>query len=457
MKKREKVILELSEKTIKICRAGSSNKRTLINSLESRGISFGSVQKDIEEVLSGLPGKKSYNLTVSLDRSLFLIRFLKLPSQDIIQIRDMLPFQLVKVVPFALEEIIYDFSIVEQEAGFSKVIVFIIPSEKIDRLRGFLMARQIEPEVTITSWGLSSWLNLQRKSLKEQSGGSLILIDIDGFQADFLIFDKARLIFSHDFSYSSDGDLLRQINDSLAFFKKEFGQRNFSRVIFTGLRKETIFKNMNVAEKLFINYWENFNLSEDEQSKFPNGRSFASVLGLVENGNLGQFDFSPKALKERKQKIKLIKKYLDIFSLGLGIVLILSLFLFKHVYGKYSYLKFLESKLVQTKIQATYLNKLSKRLKIIDRDFLMRPSFSEALRALIISLPPGVTLSFLSFQEDGDFSLKGQAPDLSAILQIVKSLNSSEFFKEVKLEHASKSEEKAKKEVNFCIRGRRWL
>ena len=81
----------------------------------------------------------------------------------------MLPFQITKNVPYPLEDIIYDFSLIERGEKKSKVVVFITQKKKLKIISDFLEGFKIYPEfITLTTRGLNDWFKSQKKSIKSK-------------------------------------------------------------------------------------------------------------------------------------------------------------------------------------------------------------------------------------------------------------------------------------------------
>lgn len=113
------------------------------------------------------------------------------------------------------------------------------------------------------------------------------------------------------------------------------------------------------------------------------------------------------------------------------------------------------SKLKGVKVEAEGLDAVANRLKILDKEFLKGPSFSQSLYAVTEALPAAVQLTLVDFQDDGKFSLKGYSDDMASVFAIVKSLNGSGSFSEVKIKYASQLKRKSVIRVEFLIQGRR--
>ena len=453
MKSKKTIIVELGDQVIKTCETPS--KKGAIQLLQVQDLPQGISPEKIEEVFLKLSKLNCDNITISLPRSLFLIRFLTLPSIDAQEIRKMLPFQLAKVIPYPLSEIVYDFSIAQTQGGGSKVIVFIIQKKKLDNLLKPLQKyKNILPKITITTCGLINWLIFQARFLKKKVSYPNVVVDIDKYNAELLVIADRGIGFSRSFDYASDEQLLSGIKQSMIIFEKEFGKKDFDKIIFTGIRKNKIIEAVRYGEGIFIESWQNFSLKRGLEKQIESNVSFSSLLGLGEKTKSLELDFSPQYLTKRKATTKKKRQYVEFGFIGLEIIFILAVLLSLYSFDRYFYRDFLDSRLKGMKVEVKEIDKVMRRLKVIDKEFFKGQTFSENLSTVISSLGPNTQLVFLEFQENGEFSLKGYAKDIANVFSIVKNINDSGLFSDTKIKYASQLKRKDRTVVEFYIEGK---
>lgn len=454
---KKKLILEVRDKLIKVCAVDTVKRKRVIVFLSAVEFAREVTSQDINEVFLSFSQKTKYDkIVISLPRKSFLIRYLKLPSQDRAEIKAMLPFQLAKKMFAPLEEIVYDFSVVRREQGHSKIILFLIPKNKQNHLTDFLeLKKGNQYFITITSWGLNCWYLFQKRFLKNVDKRVLILVDIDREGAEFLVSDEETILFSREFGYLGDDDLSDGIRQSITIFEKEFSGAEFAKIIFTGIKKESVLYRDDGIETVFIDGLENYSIPKSLEDKIDkNLFSFASVLGLATDNDLSRFDFSPSALKEKKVEVKKSKIYSKLFIAGIEILLILGMFIGKCLWDKYQYLDFINSKLQEIKIEAKELDSVSDKIRILDREIIASPRFSEIVYDLVSAVPKNTRLTLLEFQENGEFSVKGYGEDNSAVFAMKAALNVATVFEDVKINYASKLKQGNRDLVEFYIYGK---
>lgn len=454
---KKNLILEVRDKLIKVCAVDTTKRKRVIVSLSVVEFEREVTSGDIRDVFLSFSRKTSYDkIVISLPRKSFLIRYLKLPSQDMAEIKAMLPFQLAKKMFAPLEEIIYDFSIIRGEQGYSKIVLFLIPKNKQNHLVDFIkQKKENQYFVTITSWGLNCWYLFQKRFSKSEDKRFLILVDIDRDGVEFLVNDEETILFSREFGYLGEDDLSEGIRQSITIFEKEFGRAEFSKIVFTGIKKESVLNRGGGIETVFIDGLENYSIAKNLEGKIDkNIFSYASILGLSADNDLSRFDFSPADLKEKRAEVKKSKVYSKLFILGIEILLVLGMFIGKGLFDNYRYLDFLNSKLQEIKIEAKELYSVADKIRILDREIIASPRFSEIAYDLIAAVPQNTQLTLLEFQENGEFSVKGYAEDNSSVFAMKASLNAAEVFEDVKINYASKLKQGSRDLVEFYIYGK---
>ncbi|MCQ9206115.1 MAG: PilN domain-containing protein [Omnitrophica bacterium] len=454
MKNKKTLIIGLNERLIKVCQIDNAGQKNIFCVVDTQEV-FGELKtKDLEVIFSKFPPEKYENVIISLPRSFFLIRFLKLPSIDREEIKKMLPFQLVKTIPYSLDEVIYDFFLVEQKENVSKVVIFIIQNRKMDFLLGFIKkTKSVFANIAIADWGLYLWMLWQGKFSKARIKYPAVVIDIDRYRVNFLIANKDGIIFSRSFAYADDGQIAEGIEDSLMIFEKEFSKVDFSSVIFSGIKKEELLGGKIFAKAIFIPAQDNFSLGQDAAKGVLARNSLASLFGFSTVKNISQFDFSPPLLKEKRKAIEKRRRYFMVGVMAVEIISLCFILLCGYILDRHLYLKSLNSKLKGMKLEFEEIDTVVRKLKVLDKKFFKKSSFAKTLYVLLSSLPGITQVTYLDFQENGVFSLKGYAANIAGVFGIVKSLNDSGIFEKVKIKHASQVERKASAAVEFYIQG----
>lgn len=460
MKSKRNLILEVGEKTIKVCQVRVSRRGRVIDFLKVWEFPSAITPKDIEGTFLKYARTRYAHVVFSLSRQFFLVRSLELPSHEREEIKKMIPFQLAKKLPCPLEEIVYNFSLqANVKKGTSSVTIYLITEKKIQQLLGFLEKnRAVFSTITMTSWGLKNWIDFETEFSKPELASPVLLIDSDKDHLEMAVMDRENLIFSRAFFYANDEECQAGLTQSLKILEKEFGKIDFSSIVFTGNRKENVLTMGNLKRGIFIPCAEHFpitkkmralpGIQEGEEDAF----SFASLLGLALEKNYSRFDFSPQFLKEKRRGRAKKKRFLDIMVVTLEIIFLSGLLLFKYSFDQSAHVRVLNSKLETIREEARELDKAEQKLKILDQR-LGRHSLSAILHDLISSVPEQARLTLLDFRDNGEFSLKGYAGDIAHVFVMVNQLNDSPLLSDVKIKFASKVKRRNQEMVEFYVYG----
>ncbi len=457
MKSKKSLILEIGSKYIKVCGITGGKGKPRLNSFDVTEYKDELTSQDLEEALSKCAKKKYARLVVSLPRSFFLIKFISLPSENKEEIEKMFYFQLPKILPYSVDEVIYDFVVAGGKEGFSKIVVFIIQKKKIKHLLEFFSKNKIAPDiVTISSQGLEDWYSYQSKKLKKPDDAKpVMLVDMDKPSAEFLVIDRDKMVFSRSFSGATSQEFVSGVSQSLKIFEREFGKKSFSRVIFTGNHHPALMERVQVASTEYKNSTEKFVVDKKiSKTISEKGYSVASVLGLALQKSDKRLDFSFDFLQKRRRDLEKRNKFAGYAVVGIEIILICGLFLFKYVFEKYQHLEYLNSKLSKVKVEAEELEEVTDKLKIINSEFSSQGLLSEFLYNIILPMPQSTKLTLLDFDRSGDFYLKGYTGQMSDVFDIVSSLNKNNAFEDAKIKSASKAKENNRPVIKFYIYGK---
>lgn len=455
MSSKKRLILEIGERDIKLCGI-SSAKEGIVEQLQIHMYLQAVTAQDIDTVVGAVPRHMYADVVVSFPRSFFLIRFLDLPAHDRDEIRQMLPFQLAKIIPYAIEEISYDFFIVNQTSQGSKIILFVIQDKKMAPVLESLRRHTIDAGVvTINDWGLYQWWLRARQAGGQKENMPSAVIDLDRGEAELIVAEEAGILFSRAFSFSDEQSLSAGINQSLGIFKKEFGERTLRNIVLTGDTEGIDMKRLGLNDVCVIDQFVPFPLARDRiKDKSQIRYSWAAVLGLTQIEQTSFFDVSPRAVRIARQQTKQKKIYTDFLLIFMEIVCIAGFVLFGYIKERREYFNFLDGRLKMIRGEAEAIDGISDKLKVLDREFKNKPAFASILYHVISSLPPDIKLSLFEFRDNGEFSLKGYAQETRDVFYFVVTLNKDSLFKDVKMKYASQVKQKNITGVEFFIYGK---
>ncbi|MBN3040906.1 MAG: pilus assembly protein PilM [Candidatus Omnitrophica bacterium] len=456
MKNKNLLVLEFNKQSLKFCLFQGPERKRLVKALSSEKIKNNDFSSAANEVLTRFYKKEETEVSISLSRYFFLMRYLKLPSLDPQEIDKMLSFQLFKTIPHTLDDVIYDYVVFDQSREFSKVLVFIIQKNKLGSILGFVKESRLTPlSITISSQGLFNWLMFAKYPALSPSKDPAAIIDINNDCAELLIFHKKKILFARSFDYSSQKQLLEEINHSLAIFQKEFGYQKLSEAVFTGLEKKELINSISFVKTSYLPWAGNFDFDKAINLDIRKGESYASVLGLATGREKDDFNFSPEFVARASLQLASRQKYNQYFFTGMQLLCILIMLFSVYLIDRRQYLRFLNHKLTGEQGEVQGLDLLASRLKVLDQEFLKKPFFSRMFYELVSNLPSNIQFTLLEVKENDELTLKGYADDISEVFKVVQVLNSLKLFDEVKVKYASEIKRQGRVKIEFYIYGER--
>jgi Tfp pilus assembly protein PilN len=103
--------------------------------------------------------------------------------------------------------------------------------------------------------------------------------------------------------------------------------------------------------------------------------------------------------------------------------------------------------------EAKGLEELERRINMLQTHGQEKPSLLDILHELHQIMPENIFLVNLVREEGGKITLKGQAPELNAVLSLVSQLEKSSIFNNfsIKVEYATKRKSQSGEFVDFQI------
>jgi hypothetical protein len=395
--------------------------------------------------LEGLSQKQETDLTLVLPRSLFMSRYIRIPAETDEEVEAMLSYQLARVLPCLLEEVLYDHRVVDRKDGYALVLVLLVQEKKIEPILDFLRAARMIPSgLTVTSSGCAGWLTLQdiRRS------GPAIVIDVDSDRAEFVAAADGQVLFSRMFSWSDEDRLLQGVRQCEVLFEKEFSQTaGYLPTVITGIAAgETLARRLTAGRD--VRYQR---VTGIEQVSC----SFCAPVGLAAISAGAAFEFSPQAVRVNKRRQQMKKDYVSYAIIALEVVMLLSLWIFKLSWDRRQYADYLRHKVAAYRQEAGELEAMESRIRLIGTLARQRQSFTQLLKQVFSSLDNGAFVSSLELRENGEVMLKGYARVIGDVFAVADRIGNGGMFKDIVVQHAAQVRSGDGQMTEFMITARR--
>ncbi len=180
-----------------------------------------------------------------------ILRSFVIPQMNPQEVTGAVEFEARKYIPFKLDELIYDFQVTKvKEAGVKKLRILFVGIRK-DILKKYLYAlEQSNLKVGVLEPSPISLLRILTQKKIILSTHSCAVIEVEEEQGNIIILDKGLPLFIRDFKLTSsssalaadkmeDSSFLRLLNEvrvSLDYYRRQFPQEAFDKIIFCSER-----------------------------------------------------------------------------------------------------------------------------------------------------------------------------------------------------------------------------
>lgn len=411
--------------------------------------------KPAAAVLKQFGLKRNSPLLMSLPRNQAVCRYIKIPAQSADEIEKIALLQAPRYLPYPANLLVTAYQVISRDKeGNSYLNLIIAHKDVIDRclgLAGELEVRDVS--VVLSTWGLCNFYFY----LRPQEQAVVMLVDIDLNQAELAVVYKGKALFSRYFKINTAdtgweerfGDEIRKTHEA---YLKETSQEIPAKIVFTGASA--------VSEKFAAILRKSSALPVEAiafSDKAPAEHSFTSLLGLAMKGVEESVFFTFPEKKEQNKKISRHRRQFKSALVVLAIACISGVGLLKSLYNKTVYLKQLKMELNKISAEAKPLEKAEQMLARLEALRQKKPSVLEIIYELHRVIPANTSLINLVYEEDKQVVIRGQAPELDAVVALNSVLGKSAVFKgfDVRIRFTTNKKTQAGEFVDFeiaCLR-----
>lgn len=440
-------------------------KKTRFLSLDTEGILNTDDDRKISEKLARIFKKYNYKnnpVIISLPRHLATCRYLKIPSQNPQEIERIVNLQAPRYLPYTMEELITGYEILElDKEGYSYINLVIAHRDAIDRyLKIFQVFNPSWIYIILSSYGMNNLYNY----IKPETRRPVMIIDININQVELAVVARKKLLFSRSFkALKSEADwedvLADEINKTQDVYLKEASKEAPEKIVLVGIEKDLeeysriLSKRINLPVEIISFSGRIGLLGEVRNAILASEASCASLIGLGLQDLTPSLNLLPLDLKEKIKSTSFKKENLKLSLLISTVILIVALGIAKNLDNKAKYLHGLKTELNKISKEARPLESLEKRFRLISAQSQNKISSLDILDEIHKILPEGVSLTNLSYTQDKEIILHGQAPESNSVTVLVGNLEQSRIFKKfaIRLRYATQKRLQAGEIIDFEV------
>lgn len=437
--------IEVADQMIKVFQGKVKGDTFFVSKLDIKSSS--SLSEALDQLPNLIKNLDTKRIVLFVPRNKFSVRYLGLPTKNIIEIRDMVKFKAKKQFVYAQKEVVHSFRIVGvDKRGHSKVMLAVSSKDAFQNYITPFKTLKIDPEIaTMNSSGLANWYKLRFPEQKK----TVCLVDLDWKETNICILSKGNFIYSREISIGvetirgeSQGldNLIMQVRRSVSAYNKENIGPKIESIVITGAVEEIekLTAKLKQTSELEINSvspLENVNFDKsinDAMVQVSNRTSLAKVLGALSDFKNFKINFFAE---EREEKEKRLSFYRQVAFYSIISVLLFSSIVAIIGWEFYRKIVYLEQAKELTQTINERVERLKARKKVVEKvlSHLKREgTVLNVLREIAKSAPPGVSLRRFDYRYGRrKVNIDGIAKTSDQVTRFMRNLQSSYFFSSV--------------------------
>ena len=442
-------VIALDGQWLKLLQADGPPKARRITKLLAVGIEQAGteqIQRAFREACT-VEGLSAGEVLIANPTHLCTVRLFSLPSTDPKEIRDIVELQAEKHTPYAKEEIITDFTIIERDrSGYSRVLLIIAHQDVIHRLVQFTDgAALLLDRVGCELEGLIHWFKAAKPEAAGQEAGTLI-VDVDGGTTTVLVMQRGMPRFHRSLATGaaqlledaarSGEHLVGELQRSLEAVEAEGAGLKVQSVVLTGRLqqlgdlKAQIERGLNLPVTA-VEPWAACQMTPGAKTaseRLPDV-SFAGLVGLALAPTA--IDLTPTATKLRQAFEERARALVVLGCQVVGIMILASLLMIGQGYKSQRYYQTLRAMHRSAAAPALEVEEALQQIEVVRERLRHQGLLLEGVDALAAASPPEIRWKSLTFIQGQGFTLKGSSAELPKIYDFVAALNGSPLFERV--------------------------
>ncbi len=449
-------VIEISDTHVKLFQSKEIQGKPTISACDIRPIK-NYTDEEIVRVLLDLSRSKNISpdsLIVAVARRFTILKQMKLPSQNEIELKKMIELQLVSQIPYPVEDVVYDYSPLEKDAsGYTQLLITVAHKDIARRYLKILNTVGINSgKLTLGSLGIWGWLNYQEKYKKIDPNQSIVVINIDLGQSEICFCHNKKMLFSRSINFGArdlNGDsvlaIYKQIELSLSTYQKENFGPDVKKVILLSGPQETLILRDRIERELSlpVEIWSPLDnvvcqkyVAVGDLKEIPVG-ALTVGFGLLFSDSKKLMNLTPQEIhntqKNKQRKIQWIQ-----FSVLLGLTLIFVFLIWGgELYQKINHLNSIKAKIDQTKPLFKEAERKIQFVKVLTDELNNGIFVPDLINDLYKLAPEDISLRSLNLDERGTFSIQGYALTRSGLNTFQANLVQSPRLKEVNLQFST--------------------
>jgi hypothetical protein len=384
-----------------------------------------------------------------LPREHVITRMVRFPTIDKIELRQMVELYAKSQLPYARDETVMNYDLLDQQDGFSVVNVVACQREVIERHMQVLREAGLPPErITISSWGVLGWYRRLRQT--QQVADPVLIIHIDQSRVDFVIVAEGHLLSSRSLGQGvSDWEadnpptelLAVEAERSLAALNKEFVGVAAQSILVTGVGELEAWSTQLQARLNLPIVVADTGLPFADQKSFPvlpQDASPVAVAGVACSDVRVSLSLDPPELRLRVAKRQAAQDLLAVSLMG-ACVLLMGVGLFGiEIMRQNQQVRQIEQALAFLEPKTKQLREKKTAVEFMNQLIAERRRLALFVHAVVTALPDAFQLELFQYEhKHAELILRGRAPSTDAVLALIDQLEALDQVAGVELKFSN--------------------
>lgn len=458
-KNKTKVYIHIDEKNIKWIIADVNDK---IRNISCHDFSKDDLTELIKKELLKKEFQNTKNIDLIIPRKWITIKHATLPSKDEEEIKNMISFQAVKLVPYSLDEIVIDFQILEIDSkGLSKLKLFVIPKNVLNSYIKLIHSAGLTVEKVLPGQELSIKYLENSNFLTDKTE---IILDFDRHSIDIFAKKNKMFVFSRtipvgikDLKDEKNNLLLKSsLAESIDFFKRDYSVKKIDRCLFLCnkdlyIKAEKHLKDLFTCQIEYLDLFSKASLDKFTPSEKFNYFSISSFLGALNYAKDVPINLLPEQYKKEIIKSNTKKQFIKTGILAAIAIVLFSILIFNELRFKNMFIRKIQNESSKDIDKVKKLEAMRKHLKIFDDYQNNKYVVLQILSELNKLIPENMFLKDINYKSGGLLLIKGTSPGPSEVFDLIPKMETVPLFKNVSTRYVRKTRHRGKDFTDFFI------
>lgn len=454
-----RLVVEWTRTTLRLALAEGNGVRARLLAIRSQPFGMAGESAEALRTLLGKRPPAIRQVIGVIPREQVITRVVKFPTTRVAELRQMVEFYAKAQLPYPREQAVFDFHVVQQQAGFSTVAIIACQRDVVDhRLTLLREAGFSAIMLTVSSWGVLGWY--RRAGLGAGAAEPSLVVNVDDTRTDLVLIADGRVISSRSVAQGARdwemvgeiGELLAlEIDRSRAAIRKELPGADVRSFLLTGLGPLAQWSD-HIAKKLGVSVRaiEGSQPLKEWTTPLTTPISPVVVGGLACSEVRSLLNLSPLELRGQTRHRQQIKELILASVLLAGVLALGAGLLGVEVARQRRLASQIDRTLVQIEPAAKHTQEKSRSTQLVDSVLDERRRVAGLLSGVFRATPAAVTLEVVNFERGKrELIVRGSAGSTQDVLDYIAQLERLDGVDEVQLKYSTRRSTSAGERTDF--------